>query len=173
MIRSDETRMTFLHHRRLHRGRQLRWVLPLAGLLFVAAAATLLVQYQLSDEAVGTEFFRAHKTIAHTGTLLWQGMLAGLAVLALAVVATALFALRYTQGSGEFAFGAFPADNSRWLATSTTGYRDGDAREIAFTVDLKAGEAAVVRVANNNNYRNGKAASFRLLQFTATLADAR
>ena len=83
------------------------------------------------------------------------------------------FALRYTQGSGEFAFGAFPADNSRWLATSTTGYRDGDAREIAFTVDLKAGEAAVVRVANNNNYRNGKAASFRLLQFTATLADAR
>jgi len=28
-------------------------------------------------------------------------------------------------------------------------------------------------VANNNNYRNGKAASFRLLQFTATLADAR
>jgi len=97
MIRSEETRMTFLHHRRLHRGRQLRWVLPLAGLLFVAAAATLLVQYQLSDEAVGTEFFRAHKTIAHTGTLLWQGMLAGLAVLALAVVATALFALRYTH----------------------------------------------------------------------------
>jgi len=82
------------------------------------------------------------------------------------------FALRYTQGSGEFAFGAFPADNSRWLATSTTGYRDGDAREIAFTVALKAGEAAVLRVANNNNYGNGKPAAFRLLQLTATLADA-
>jgi len=89
--------MTFLHHQRLHRGRQLRWVVPLATLLFAAAAVTLLVQYRVSDQAVGTEFFRAHKTIAHTGMLLWQGMVAGLAVLMVAVLAAALFALRYTH----------------------------------------------------------------------------
>ena len=51
------------------------------------------------------------------------------------------FALRYADSVGGFAFGAFPSDNSRWLAVSTVGYRDGDAREIAFTVELKAGDA--------------------------------
>ena len=83
------------------------------------------------------------------------------------------FALRYTRSSGEFAFGAFPSDNSRWLATNTMGYRDRDGKEIAFEVKLKAGEAAVLRVANHNNHRDGKAASFRLLQLTATVAEAR
>ena len=83
------------------------------------------------------------------------------------------FALRYTASSGEFAFGAFPADNSRWLATSTVGYREGGAREISFSVDLGAGEAVVLRVANNNNRRDGTPAAFKLLQLTATVADPR
>jgi methyl-accepting chemotaxis protein len=89
--------MTLLHPHRAHRARQLRWVVPLAALLFAAAAATLLVQYRVSDQAVGTEFFRAHKTVAHTGLLLRHGMIAGLVVLTVLVGATALLALRLTH----------------------------------------------------------------------------
>src|SRR5262245_18455441 len=89
--------MTLLHHHRAHRARQLRWVLPLTALLFTAAAATLLVQYHLNDQAVGTEFFRAHKTVAHTGVLLRHGVVAGLAVLTIVVAAMALLALRLTH----------------------------------------------------------------------------
>ena len=89
--------MTLLHPHRAHRARQVRWVLPLAALLFTAAVATLLVQYRVSDQAVGTEFFRAHKTVAHTGVLLRHGVLAGLVVLTVVVGATALLALRFTH----------------------------------------------------------------------------
>ncbi|HLY39390.1 MAG TPA: HAMP domain-containing protein [Candidatus Binatia bacterium] len=89
--------MTLLHSHRVHRARQLRWVVPIAVLLFVAAAATLLVQYRVSDQAVGTEFFRAHKTVAHTGELLRQGVVAGLVVLTVLVAATAVLALRLTH----------------------------------------------------------------------------
>lgn len=89
--------MTLLHHHRAHRARQLRWVVPLGALLFTAAAATLLVQYRVSDQAVGTEFFRAHKTVAHTGVLLRQGVVAGLVVLTFVVAATVLLALRFTH----------------------------------------------------------------------------
>jgi len=89
--------MTLLHHHRTHRARQLRWVLPLTALLFTAVVATLVVQYRVSDQAVGTEFFRAHKTIAHTGDLLRQGVLAGLAMLTVVVAVTALLALRFTH----------------------------------------------------------------------------
>ncbi len=80
------------------------------------------------------------------------------------------FALRYSHAAGEFAFGAFPADNSRWLAASTVGYRRGNEREIAVTVDLKAGEGVILRVANNNNHRDSRAASFRMLGLSATVA---
>src|SRR5256885_1370309 len=62
-------RSRFLHHHAPDRARQLRWVVPLLALLLGAALATLAVQYRLSDRAVGTEFFRAHKTISHTGEL--------------------------------------------------------------------------------------------------------
>jgi len=89
--------MTLLHPHRAHRARQLRWVVPLAGLLFVAAAATLLVQYRVSDQAVGTEFFRAHKTVAHTGVLLRHGVIAGFVVLTVLVAATAALALHLTH----------------------------------------------------------------------------
>jgi hypothetical protein len=80
------------------------------------------------------------------------------------------FAMRYADGVGEFAFGAFPADDSHWIADSTVGYRSGDAYEIAFQVDLKAGESVILRVANNNNHKDGRAASFRMLGLTATVA---
>jgi len=89
--------MTLLHLHRAHRARQLRWVVPLAALLFFAAAATLLVQYRVSDQAVGTEFFRAHKTVAHTGVLLRHGVIAGLVALTVVVGATVLLALRLTH----------------------------------------------------------------------------
>jgi len=89
--------MTLLHPHRAHRVRQLRWVVPFVVLLFTAAAATLLVQYRVSDQAVGNEFFRAHKTVAHTGVLLRHGTLAGLAVLTVVVAVTALLALRFTH----------------------------------------------------------------------------
>lgn len=92
------TRFRLLHHHAADRGRQLRWVLPLTALLLGAALTVLVVAYRLSDRAVATEFFRAHKTISHTGELLERGLLAGGAVLVLAVVAIGLWALRLTHG---------------------------------------------------------------------------
>lgn len=89
--------MSLLHPHRRHRARQLRWVLPFAGLLFAAVVATLVVQYRVSDRDVGTEFFRAHKTIAHTGVLLRHGLVAGLGVLTAVVIGTALLALGFTH----------------------------------------------------------------------------
>jgi methyl-accepting chemotaxis protein len=65
--------------------------------LLVAALATLAVQYEMSDREVGTEFFRAHKTIAHTGELLQRGLLVGVIVLILSVAAIGLWALRLTH----------------------------------------------------------------------------
>ena len=88
--------LRLLHDHHPHRARQLRWVLPIVAFLFVAALATLLVQYRLSDQAVGTEFFRAHKTISHTGELLERGLWVGAAVLTVVVAATAVWALRLT-----------------------------------------------------------------------------
>src|SRR5438552_6589246 len=85
-----------LHHHPGHRARQLRWVLPLLALVLVAVLATLAVQYQVSNQSVGREFFRAHKTITHTGELLQRGMVIGSAVLTILVLAVALWAFRLT-----------------------------------------------------------------------------
>src|SRR2546426_11994982 len=82
-----------LHHHPRHRARQLRWVVPLAALLLVAVLATLAVQYEVSNREIGAEFFRAHKTISHTGELLRRGTViasVALLVLVLAVMAWAL-----------------------------------------------------------------------------------
>ena len=87
----------FLHSHPGHRARQLRWVVPLAALLVLAVLVTLAVQYQVSDQAVGTEFFRAHKTISHTGELLRRGTAIGAAVLLVLVLAVAGWALRVTH----------------------------------------------------------------------------
>lgn len=86
-----------IHHHPAHRSRQLRWALPAAALLLAAALAALLVQYRISDQAVGTEFFRAHKTISHTGELLERGLVVGAVVLTLLVLGIAAWGLRSTH----------------------------------------------------------------------------
>lgn len=87
-----------LLHRHEHpRARQLRWVLPIVTVVFVAALATLAVQYRVSDEAVSTEFFRAHKTIHHTGELLARGVLIAAGLLTLGVLVATLWALHLTH----------------------------------------------------------------------------
>jgi len=86
-----------LHHHPGHRARQLRWVVPLVAFLLVAVLATLAVQYQVSDQAIGAEFFRAHKTISHTGELLRRGTLIGSAVLLVLVLAVMAWAFRLTH----------------------------------------------------------------------------
>jgi methyl-accepting chemotaxis protein len=72
-------------------------VLPIVTLLLLAGLATLAVQYRVSDQAVSTEFFRAHKTISHTGELLRRGTAIGTVVLLAVVAAIALWAFRLTH----------------------------------------------------------------------------
>lgn len=86
-----------LHHHPRHRARQLRWVLPVVALVLLAGLATLAVQYRVSDQAISTEFFRAHKTISHTGELLRRGTVIGTLVLLAVVSAILLWALRLTH----------------------------------------------------------------------------
>jgi methyl-accepting chemotaxis protein len=90
-------RFGLLHSHPGHRARQLRWVLPLAAVLLLAVAATLAIQYRVSSQAIGSEFFHAHKTIRHTGELLARGTLIGGAVLVVLVLAVTLWALRVTH----------------------------------------------------------------------------
>jgi hypothetical protein len=62
------------------------------------------------------------------------------------------FALRYSPRSGRFAFGAFPADESRWLAfvqSRRTWGRHGE--EAAFSLDLNQGDSVILRIANSNS----------------------
>jgi methyl-accepting chemotaxis protein len=86
-----------LHHHPRHRARQLRWVLPVVAVVFLATLGTLTVQYRVSDRAVSTEFFRAHKTISHTGELLRRGTVIGTLVLLGVVLAITLWAFRLTH----------------------------------------------------------------------------
>jgi len=86
-----------LHHNPRHRARQLRWVLPTIGLLLAATLAALAVQYRVSDRDITAQFFRAHKTISHTGQLLERGVLISGGVLVLLLVAVAVWALRASQ----------------------------------------------------------------------------
>ena len=87
----------WVHHHPRPRARQLRWVLPIVTLVLVATLATLAVQYRVSDQAVGAEFFRAHKTISHTGELLRRGTLLGGLVLIVMVLVLAVWAFRLTH----------------------------------------------------------------------------
>jgi methyl-accepting chemotaxis protein len=86
-----------VHHHPRHRARQLRWVLPIMMLVLLATVGTLIVQYQVSNQAVGTEFFRAHKTISYTGELLRRGTVIGSLVLIVLVLALAVWAFRLTH----------------------------------------------------------------------------
>jgi len=94
---STMTRSRFLHHHKPDRTRQLRWLVPLLALLAGAAVTVLVVQYRVEDQAVSTEFFRAHKTISHTGEMLRSGLVAGAAVLLLSVLAIGMWGLRLTH----------------------------------------------------------------------------
>ncbi len=86
-----------LHSHPRHRNRQLRWVVPLVTLVLVATLAALAVQYQVSDQVIGTEFFRAHKTISHTGELLRRGTVIGGSVLVALATVLAVWAFRVTH----------------------------------------------------------------------------
>src|SRR3989454_986021 len=86
-----------LHYHPGHRARQLRWVVPLVAFLLVAVLTTLAVQYHVSNQAIGAEFFRAHKTISHTGELLRRGTLIGSGVLLVLVLAVMAWAFRLTH----------------------------------------------------------------------------
>jgi methyl-accepting chemotaxis protein len=86
-----------LHHHPRYRKRQLRWVVPTVTLLLAATLAGLAIQYRVSDQAVGAEFFHAHKTISHTGELLERGMLLGGAVFTVLVLAIGVWWLRFTH----------------------------------------------------------------------------
>src|SRR5262245_31754602 len=90
-------RLGLMHHHPRHRARQLRWVLPVVVLLLVGTLATLAIEYYVSDQAVGTEFFRAHKTISHTGELLRRGTLIGGLSLLCVVLVLAAWAFRFTH----------------------------------------------------------------------------
>jgi hypothetical protein len=80
------------------------------------------------------------------------------------------FALQYSHRSGQFCFGARPADDSRYLATDAVGHREGNAREMCFWLDLKRGETVRLLVANNNNFGVG-AASFLIEKLSAIEVD--
>lgn len=82
-----------LHYHPAQRARQLRWVLPTVGLLFVAILITLGVVYQMSNQAVGTEFWHAHIQISRTGQLLQRGLGVGVIVLTLLLLAIGAWAI--------------------------------------------------------------------------------
>src|SRR5215472_4406242 len=86
-----------LHHHPLRRARQLRWVLPIVGLVLAATLSTLLVQYWMSNQDIGTEFFRAHKTISNTSELLRRGTLIGSLVIVVLVAGLALWVFHVTH----------------------------------------------------------------------------
>lgn len=86
-----------LHHHPRHRARQLRWVLPVVGLLLAATLAAFVVQYYVSDQAISGQFFRAHETIRHTGQLLERGTLIGAGFLIVLALGVAVWAFRFTH----------------------------------------------------------------------------
>jgi len=119
------------------------------AVLLVAVLATLAIQYRVSDQAVGTEFFRAHKTISHTGELLRRGVAIGGSVLIILVVAIAAWAFHLTH---------------RIVRPVHTVHRALDA--------LAAGELGVrVELHRDDEFREVGEALNRLVdEFSATLA---
>jgi len=86
-----------LHSHPVHRSRQKRWILPAGILLFLAVAATLAVLYSVSNQDVQSEFFKAHKSITHTGQLLDRGIGYALGVLVVVLGGIGIWALRATR----------------------------------------------------------------------------
>lgn len=86
-----------LHYHPAHRARQIRWVLPAGVLLVAAVLAAMGVLYYFANQDVGNEFFKAHKTITHTGQLLNRGVLFGGAVLILLALGICAWAFTLTH----------------------------------------------------------------------------
>src|SRR5437660_4433904 len=82
-----------LHYHPTHRARQLRWVLPTVGLLFLAILITLGVIYQISNQAVETQYFRAHIQFNRTGELFKRGLEVGAIILTLLLLAIGTWAI--------------------------------------------------------------------------------
>ena len=62
------------------------------------------------------------------------------------------FVLRYSPRSGQFAFGALPADGSRWLASvQSRPNRGRHGEEATFSLDLNRGDSVVLRISNSNS----------------------
>jgi hypothetical protein len=62
------------------------------------------------------------------------------------------FVLRYSPRTGQFAFGGFPADESRWLASVQSQRNRGrHDEELAFSLDLNQGDSVILRIANSNS----------------------
>lgn len=81
--------LPFLHPHRAHRSRQIRWIVPAAALAALAIVIAAGAFWEVGDREVGREFFRAHKEVSHTGQLLSDAALTGVALaLALLVAAT-------------------------------------------------------------------------------------
>ena len=53
---SSMSRARLLHAHQPARRRQVRWVVPMLALLAAATLTTLVVQYRVSDQTVGTAF---------------------------------------------------------------------------------------------------------------------
>jgi hypothetical protein len=86
--------------------------------------------------------------------------------LAIPVTGRYCFTLRYRPISGQIAFGARPADDSRYLGADSVGHPIDGEREMDFWLDLNRGESILLRIANNNNFGDG-AASFVIGDVTA------
>jgi len=110
-----------LHSHPRHRNRQLRWVLPLVTLVLVAGHGTLAVQYRVSDQTIGTEFFRAHKTISHTGELLRRGTVIGGIVLLVVVTVIIVWAFRLTHRIVRPVMRCIGRSTRSWRVTSGCG----------------------------------------------------
>jgi hypothetical protein len=62
------------------------------------------------------------------------------------------FVLRYSPRSGQFVFGGFPADESRWLASVQSQHTWGKpGEEAAFSLELNRGDSVILRIANSNS----------------------
>ncbi len=80
------------------------------------------------------------------------------------------FTLKFTPGSGEFAFGLSAPGAYNWMAVSTSGNLFQPPRQIVVYADLKQGEAFQLAIANNSNY-GPSAASFAIHEVSATVLD--
>jgi hypothetical protein len=62
------------------------------------------------------------------------------------------FVLAYSMRTGHLAFGGFPADESRWLATVKSRSNFARHRQAVFFLDLRQGDTVILRIANDNWY---------------------